>query len=620
MKKEKLESKKFSIGKYKKILIVVGILAIIGGTAYLYQKEIAYDHENEEFGLVNSPVVFVEDDKLVYVTSDNTEPIVIEEDYDIDEHNMLQVAFNEAENNLFAYTNEDELYIYDTNKNTKVEVTSDMEEEVYYGEHFIFSGDGNYLIYKDKYNNVYKYDIKSAEDEELYDGESEDIITLLTSYENKFLFYLTEENYIEEDSWENYGYYEVKNKLYLYDLAEESDYEILGDELEMITLSADKEKILYSAITTHDKLSTYYVYDMKEQTEEKVLINVEYVYYISDDFKEFAYTKPSNKTYNIINNDMNNNTYITEEITGICDWSAYYSGYCTNIQYWNEEEYTYEKKVDKAEMINSLSELNNEPLINVYKYQDGKEEILVENIYSVLSVNLESDIVIYKKFKEDTSLSLRAILEEYSFYTDSISGILNHLEINVKNGSDISQLEFELGTTINEAYSLNGGDIYLLDDAGALYYYKDKKPVKLGSNGWYTGVSDNVVLHFTEPEDSVSGYDIYFYENGEEINLFKDTNYSTSYNLGAYYYHNCISYSCDVATASNPDELIFEDVYNVQKINDTDYYVLKNYSDSNNTADLYKYKDGEYIEICLDVKLDFLSLKIIDHFMIGIGS
>ncbi len=604
----------------KKILLIVLVIGVVVGVIYYLntqnndEKEII---ENEDLGLLEDPLIFAEDDKLVYVDIDTLEKIVLEEDYDIELQDSLQVSFANDNTDLFAYTNGSELYLYNLVTNEKEKIATNMQSDYSKDNKFYFITNDEYIIFQDDDNNFYTHNIKENTRDKIYEIDYDEKIIIDSTFDDKIIFSVLPSDYNYGDDYNYHDPYNVDKETYIFTIGDNNSLEKVASDIDLLRVNTKEKYIFYSVMSSSSGKSTYYKYDINSKDVNKIIVDVDALVYYNSDYTEFVYFKDSGDKYDIIEDDLNGKDYITStrEINcGENSYYYYYYNYCTYEQYMNDEVVSIELELDVSDKITEINNYNNQTTYDVYKYSiDEEEELLVSNVIKVLGANYDNNSIIYQSIDDSKKIKMTEILSALEDGSTIYDYFDKYNVINYMIGNENEILNLDENVNLFSANIMNNNDVYFYSDEGSIYYMNTEDfDIKNVASDVDAATNDGVIFQYYVSKDynDDSVYDVKFLENGVEIKSFTDVMYSYSFGTDTYYYHSCKWNSCDVSSYSDSDKILYEDVYNVQIIDSETELVLKNYSDINGTVDIYKSYNGELEKIAIDIPMRYLSLSL----------
>ncbi len=605
----------------KKVIVVIVILIVIITIVLSLINGISGEKKlkNEELGVLNNPLVFVEGDQLLYVDVDTLEKTILEEDYDKEIQGNLQIAFSSENPNLIAYTSGSNLFIYDLNSNEKEKIATNMSTEYTKDNKFNFISDDKYIIFQDVDNNFFVHIVDKNVRYKIYEIDYDQSIDIISSYGDKIVFTVYDD---AEDDYYTYDPYRGEKEAYIFTIGEDSQYDKIGENIDMISVDAHNYKIFYSIVSGESNKSSYYLYDIKDKNADKVIVDADELLYVNSDYSSFIYSKYSESTYNIIEDDMNGLDYIIQYVDETCEYYDYRYGRCTLEQYENEQSFSREYKVDVSSKIELVNNYNNKKLKNIYSYnvETKKEELVLENIVEFKGTSFHDNTFMYSVY--DNKIKMSDAVNNIENYYELDSYFNKHQSHKYFINNEIKNITIPENIGFSYASIMNDYDIYFYTDDSALYYIDSESlTAKNVANDIDANTTngDTFIYYTSSDYNDDLVYDAIVLEDDKIIKEFNDVMYSTSWDNDSYYYHSCKWNSCKVSSYEDSDNILYEDVYNVQIIDSETEIILKNYSDTNGTVDIYKSSNGELEKIAIDIPMYFLSIEINGFFTSNIG-
>ena len=597
-KKEKTDKSILKIVRKNKLYFIIGgvillllIVALIIYNVFVKEKYIEY------------PILYLENEQLVLWQKGSDEKIIVDDDFSEEDNRYLDMVYANNTNNLFAYLDDDSLYIYNVKKATNERVSSDV------GDNFIFTEDDKYLVYESSEGTIYSYDIKEKMKNKVVSVSEEDdeYVSIDGIIGSKVVYHVV-----------TYGkdYDDRESVLYIKDLSSDSSAKVITKDSAGCEFFEDKNKIFYAKENDEDSMSLY-VYNIKKDESEKLLSGIDYLLSYSDDFNEFMYVSKSNDEVKILDDDEFNNdpvTTVTEK--KLCTYSYYIDGYCTRDQ-WLYDEYidittTTSKKSINDEIREAVDDLT---YYNVYIYKDGKSEKIVSNALEIYVGNYENKTVVYETLNTDKQVKISTLksLDDFEKY------LTNATDIWYKVGSE-KAVSFanisEFG--VEEIVISKDKGIYMVNDDEELYYLdankKDSKLVLLDNDIYYLldDETDYGIAYAIREEDE-DFYDLKIVSGKEVKEVAFDINdVSVSKDGNLYIMNDCSENFCSYSLYDGKLKNLANDVYDVVRLTSKEFYIFKNYSTKNETYDLYRYSDGELIQIAFDIPEGYTSVYSIE--------
>lgn len=439
-------------------------------------------------------------------------------------------------NDIIYLDNDNILYLYSNNNKEKVEI--DVMEILYYSS--------NIIIYN-KDSNLYYYNIKTKEKQ---------IIT--RNYETN--------RYINVDkSLTKILFLDSSNVLYKYNMESKSLETLATDIDNILSVSDNLEKIIYSIKTKEVKYYDLIINDTKKQIDKNSPTKCHYYY------------------------DSNYNTY-------------YYYDENWIIHIVSKEEYDLCNK--NANGITLRNDIRNDKksvnYYDIYLLNGSEKEKVVEGINEILYSDVNKNLV-YKKYiisdKEKVDISKLNTMDEYLNIIKEIKYTLYYIGDNIneeaidKFNKDVSDIKI-----INNAiyYTYEENDKKILNK----YDIPTKENVNVGKNvilfDYDTLYYDMIFLDNYENQVGdlvvINKNGIQNIDNDVTKNIVIYKNYLYYYqNMNFEYYNgDFVMYAIDKDTKKTIENISF-----VVPATSEEFYVFKDYSKSSDSTSLYYYKNNK---------------------------
>lgn len=557
---EKEKSKSF-FEKNKAVIVIAGV-AVIGIILIILLcvlvKSLFFGSKN-----VENPLVYLTSDgTLKFVTSSKKEGITIANSYS----DSVDVVYSNKSNKYILYTKSDNLYLVNTTKNSgeSEKITSDVDD-------FMFSEDDKYVVFTDEDGDLYSYNFK---DKEKLDSEISSIIGVT----------------------KNRVFYKKDGNLYMRSLKASKDDKVkIVADYKYAYLNEDGTKILYSK-ENDDDLYDYYVYNIKSQKGEKVISDAYTVYSYNDDYTKFVYgVKNEGAKFDLskivdddkLEDDKNFKAYTASDyIDGIIDYETYRD----NLS----EKYDVADRNSIREQLKKEYELS--ATMDIYYQSGNKKTKVVEEVDKILYANADTGRVVYNKVTYNTNNKIK--LSEVNYFYK----IKNHLDdckekaVMFKVG-DKEAVEITSGVEKDASiYVINNDLYYTLDDE--LFYAKinGNKLGKVSSLAEDVDVIDSTgtykdSLIIATDVKSYTG-DLKLVKSGKVEAIASDV--YTSYvqitdTNKIYYFTDYSDRSGDFNVYNGKSKKLMTDISGVKYVKDNFMYVIKDYSSTAGTYDLYKF-------------------------------
>ncbi|MCM1370989.1 MAG: hypothetical protein NC181_03765 [Clostridium sp.] len=561
-KKAKFNIKDF-YNKNKMLVLIVGavLIAII---LFLIIFSIISSNGSKN---IEKPLVYVNSDgELKYITSKEKKPITITS---IDEN--PDIKYSNMSDRYILYTKDDNLYLFDTQlKKESERITTDVDD-------FGFSKNDKYIIFTNDDDDLYVY---YGANKTKLDAE----ISYIVGVSNDKIFYKKDGN------------------LYMNSLDTSKDEKVkITSDYASATFNEDLTKVLYSKKVDDDSyLRDYYVYDIKSGKNDLAISNVNNLYDYSDDFKKFIYSsKSENDTFDIskiieddkLEEDKNFKAYTYRDyLDAVVDYETYRNSY--------NEQINVNSRNRIRERLNE--EYSTSSVKVYYQVGDNKTE-LAKDVDSVIETNIDSGAIVYTTLSYNTDKKLK--MSEINYFYE-ITDFLKECEVKslmFKIGeNDAVQIKNNIDKTI-DSYIIKNDLYYVIDEE--LFYAK----IEGNKLGEVISLAENVEiidstgdyqdsLIFVKDVNDKSYGDLMIAKSGKSEKIAQDV-YSSGINVTEtnriYYYTNYSNRSGDYNVYNGKANKILEDINSIYYVNDNYMYVLKNYSYSSDTADLYRYRGNK---------------------------
>lgn len=535
------------------------------------------------------PVMFVENDQLVFWDPETEEKVVVDEmDYDGTYYLNYRYPNTTTDLMLYNYYNleEDNLYLYNSSTLEIIKVGTDIDS-------YAFSANDKYVIYENT-DSIYVYEIKNNAKTKIDSAEDDEFLSFIVT-ENNYLIYA-----IEDDTDDTYT-------VYSYKIGKDDDAEMIDTNVAYFK-EAEDGMIFYTKYD--DGITNVYSYNTSEKKSSKIVTDISYISDYTDDYSEFIYLKlAENAPVILVDDELDNDPVEEVEVERECTFSDYYYyDYCTRDEYYDDKIITVVEEIDKKEVNDEIrTEAESIVFYDVY-YYDGSESILMqENVTSVIASNEEEEIIVYGAYDADASVEISSLttLDEFTAFLEE------NYSINYKVEDDNS-IEIDTDEEISYGKIADDEYAYLKNADGEIYYIDlSKSETKL-----------NLLT-----EDGGTSYIFdgqYYYENGDDLyiaegnktSLIIEDVYSTSeFDDYLYILHDCNedNDSCDYSKYKDKLEFIETDVYGSSIIDENTIYIYKNYNSTNYLVDVYFYKNGESNLVAYDLKTSYISSRYINY-------
>lgn len=594
---EKGKKTKKKGSKILKIIIIVIVSLLL--CAGIYYALVTFVFKSSS----NYPILFENNEQLVLWKNSNEKNIVVEEEFK-DEN--LKMAYGKTNHNLMAYIVGDVLYLYDAGNGNKIRLASNMED----GEYIKFISNDKYLIFEDDSDNIYLYEIKTKDKTKIA-GVKDDGETSAVRVIDDFLLYY-EYIPVKEDS-DDYQY-----NYYLYNVKTKNKKKIAN--VKEMLVSDDENRLLYTSGEDNKKYSAY-IYDIKKDETSKIIADAESLYNADKDYKSFIYSQPS-ATKLVVDDEGKDVKNIRHERTEICDDDLYFSGNCDFDEWWDEEEVTVVDEIDKKRVNEEIMEYAEDiELVDLYSFKDGKSSLIAKDVITIETADASSSKAIYWKTKEAKTFKTSSYESSDKFIDDFKDYINKNIDIYYYDGSkeillnlDTEDHKYEPDDGIDAVFSNNETYVLIDGELSKLTVEGDKTKLDLIDNNVYSIAMETKygVLYSVENKKN-DYYTIKIIKDGKTEDLGENVMYiPTIGEDGLYFYEDCANYSCSYSKYNGSKKTILTDVSYVIEVDDKNIYIFKNYSDSTEKCDLYKYDGKNTIQIAFDVGLSKNSILYIN--------
>jgi hypothetical protein len=572
----------------KNIIIILSIILVIVIAFLIYLFVFKKNLESQKY--IEYPIVYLDGDKLMMWQSQTNSKTVLDDEYSTKNNSSLIISYANTTNNMLAYINDENLYLYNVKTQEKEKISSTAESDLN------FSKNDKYLTYLDDGGDLFSYNIETKIKTKLTNVEGYQMVTIAKITDDN-IFYTISGN----DSDDLYTY--TLNKAIL----STSTSEVISENISFLQLNEDETKIIY--VIEDDDFYSYYAYDIKSNTKDKIIQNG-YIFNNNDDYSEIIYLTESKEKIDILEDDEYDNDPVSTELKeSTCTYSAYYKDLCTWEQYLYDDTYTYYEQTSKKEVNDEIRESASDiTLYDIYYQKDGVTEKIASNVLTAISNGNDVLSVAYVKVNDKVKISTLTSLDDFE----------NWLYDNEEFYYKVNTTEYKLDIKYDDLYQLlieSETNLYFLNNDSELYYINNKDNTKelIDTNVSYIFQKDDKIYYIQGTED------IEYYDALKTVKGTKSIEIATKIssfdfeNKKLYIYNDCDGNTCNYSIYEDELKTLFEDVYNVKKLNDNNYYILKNYSSKNSTYDLYRYSNGSLIQIAFDVKSRYSSVFDINN-------
>ena len=612
MKNKNVDFKKI----FTKNNIIIGIIIIIILVALIFiiKAIIKPSTKYNDIG-VDTPLVYINsDNQLKYLTYANQTPktllggVSLENDY--------LYLYDLKEDNKFSFTTLDSLYLVDTNNLDNVmKLVNGYTSYKRNKKYFVYTVD----------NTLYILNIVTNEKSKIDSN-----VTNITYITDKYYVYL-KDGYEYLKSFKNS---DLKIKLGKFD---EYQYNV---DTNIIKLSDEYDKVLFRDDIEDEQYDKLVLYDIKNEERKEITNDCYDVKYISDDLTKIGYSSVSKKELAIYYAiKYKTDVYkLIEKVFGGKETINYYDTTCSNsnkhclemIEDGNvyktielsDDEYNTFILRDKLYSDNSEYYIY---LFNLYFYEDEKSELLAGDVENGASIFENKDVAYsrfnYKKVDVD-KISLSNYCNKNCL---TVSDAVQSLKYNIyykkyNKAESLVEEDSNLSSGISSLSKYRILSIYNENSSNREYYrinFEDDKAIKgekIIENGlpYYDDINfyDDGFLYFENHNYEKQKGDLYAYINGKKIHIADDVYLeSVMYKNDILYFVEGYDFDLDFGTFSkynlknNNKEKIVSDVKNALFVDDNKYFIIKDYSPSNKTFDLYSYNNGNLKAIEYSVKV-----------------
>ena len=593
----------------KKLLLVIVAIIIVVIIVFL-SSFIGNDHLDSNYKTrvtVDTPLIYLNDDKqLKYCTFANQIPKVNLGGVDLGDSLYL---YQTNDKKKYNFSTVDSLYLLDENN-----VDSAMKLVNGYSS---YKRNNDYFVYTLE-NDLYVLDIN-----ENIKDKIDSNINKITNISEKYYTYI-------KDGYEFLMSFEDKSlkiKLGKLDKDEEEMYS------NIIDISDKYDKVLYESLNNENNYDLV-VHDIKNNKSNVISDWLYSVSYYSDDFSKIGYITIDERKHASLKM-ISYNTNIDELINRLFqeqDYITYYQSICgDNYCYYVELSDDNYRKVEFTQNeyfeISKYLELFNSDenyysnTYNAYFYEDGNNESLIEGV-DYVKIYKNKDIS-YSKFSgqkininkfikslcgDDCFESLHDIDNtlKYDIYYKKYNKKENLIEANSNASSAIVSIG---GLKVLSIYNSPNRSYYLLKDDGDII----KKSDLIVNNGISCEEqlqnSDDGILFYENYNYEKQVGDLYLYKNGEKIHIADEIYiYSLIIKGNNVFFVENFDFDQYAGTFSKyniKDKKKTKIVDNINRgfyVADDKYFIMKNYSMTNNTFDLYSYSNEKLKMIEYSVK------------------
>lgn len=607
-KNSKNKDKKEITNNKKLPLVIIAILfvVIIIFLSFFIVKQ-HLNSNSETRVTVDMPLIYLNDDKqLKYCTFANQSPKVILGGVDLGDSLYL---YQTNDKKKYNFSTIDSLYLLDTNNVDGVmKLVSGYSSYKRNNDYFVYTLD----------NDLYILDIN-----ENIKDKIDSNISKITNISDKYYTYI-KEDYEFLMSFEDK---DLKIKLGKLDNIEEEMYS------NIIDISDKYDKVLYRSLNNENNYDLV-VYDIKKDKSNIISNHFYDVSYYSDDYSKIGYTTIDESKHASLKM-ISYNTNIDELIERLFqeqDNITYYESecgdkYCYYVELsdgnYRKVEFTLQEYLEISKYLELFNSDENYYL-NTYSaffYEDGNNESLIEGV-DYVKVFKNKDIS-YSRFSGQ-KININKFID--SLCGDDCFESLHDIDNNLKY--DIYYKKYSKKENLIEANSNASGGIGLIDGLKVLaiynspnysyYVLKDvddtvKKSDLIVNNGimceqQLQNGNDGILFYENYNYEKQVG-DLYLYKNGEKIHIADEIYiYSLIIKGNNVFFVENFDFDQYAGTFSKyniKDKKKTKIVDNINRgfyVADDKYFIMKNYSMTNNTFDLYSYSNEKLKMIEYSVK------------------
>ena len=590
-KVEVKEKKDFNIKefvkKYFKFIIIGAVLlvGIIVAIILLTNNKIKY------------PIIFVKDEKAYLAESNKKNLVEVDNKFSVTDNYDLPVFYANTTNKMFAYVNNKNLILYNTKTTAKEVVATNMSKYIY-SWNVMFSRSDKYLIYKDDEGDIYSYDLITKNKVKM-NAIDERSLTINDVYKD-YLIYTTQ------------GKDTNVNKKIVKDLKTGQPF-VISDKIYSTFINTDKGIVFY--VEKNNNAYTLYTYNLNNQKNKKIAENV-HEYFYNEDYNAFIYTLNSKKSTSILEDDQLNKEPEVK-IQSECTFSDYYYYNRCSQSDWIYGR-TYTTTVSKKEINDTIREYANSLITyDVYYHKNNRKVKIAENVSDIITANVDKKTILYFensiKPKQKVKISEFVNLDAFKAYVGKETKSLYYKQN--KKAPVLLKEDFNLDIKgkIN-----NKLEAYLIIEdkekkESNLYYLSMKRKNKelevLDSNAYniLTILKNGECIYSSNYDSKEYEYDLKAVK-GKNITILGQKAYSSKTTTDEIlFYSNCIDNICSFSKYDGKLKTYANDVYQALYINNSNIYLLKNYSSANKTYDLYRLHNNKASMVAPEVKTGFIS-------------
>ena len=595
-------------GKNKKIIFIAGgiLLALVAVAVLLFLFVFKVTSNNDKI------LIYTNSDKeLKYVSSKTNESKLLSKSFE----EGIRAKFNK-DKSKFIYVNEKGLYLVNTNKKDSNEKVGTEVVK------FNFMTDDNFY-YLDSYKDLYVLDKKLNKNKIDVDVD--------------YVLYGKKDIII----------YSKATDVFIYNIVSNEKSTVTNDyspDSKDFFVNSKATKILYR--TNDNKV---YVLDIKTKKSDLVDDNVLKIGDYNDDFSSIIYTKfKESKTIfsQFILDDVDES-----KVTKKYNCKMYTDGLGRGVEYsypdqnyyvlfydlelnaykyyWNQDAMGNNMTIANDELLSACNgndedkkfrdEIrNNQEKIDykdVYLYEKNSKKVLAEDIYEIVSSNINTKSVVYGKYipSDDNKKKLSTIQEGYD-----LKEVVKEVKWNVLYADEKTKDNtIYQGTDLETRIKVVKDMVYYTlkeNEKNSLYKFNIKENTKeqLSKNAYPVDLvnsSFDVIYLDNFNEEKIKG-DLYIIKNGKKELIDNDvySNIQSNGNKLIYFKNFTVNKSSGtyvVYDLKTKKRETIDDIMVAFNAGNNSYFVLKDYSVSSKSASLYNYKNDKFTKIEYNVT-DFL--------------
>lgn len=556
--------------KTKRIVCAIVILLIV--IIVIFFLKISSNKENKILVYVNS------DKELKYIVSSDRKPILLSKSFD----EAISLSYNKNKDS-FLYIKDKSLYLVNIENNTNDKIGVQVDQFNFIGEK---------VYYLDSEKNLYIYE---GNDKKRLDDKVSDIL-----YNDDYILI-----------------YSKDNNAYYYNLKSDSKELILKNlDNQQMYIDEKDQNIIY--IGNDGDSSNLYNYNIKTKKTNIKAKDINKIISMNEDFSKIIYSaKKESKAYeNIIDDSMLESD---KNNTNTCYY--YYDSFYDTYYYYDEhsiihivtkEEYDTcpvdSKNIALRDKIREqLSSNSSFIYYDVYEYEDGETNLIAENVSDILYSSIDKDNVIYKSYTFESTQKIDiSDISSIDQLNEILSNYKSTLYYSSKNNDALPIIASK--SDIEEVFEKDNNIYYRINNGEENEFYrfnlKSNKSESIGKNVLIIDKDTKQygILYLSDLNNENNEGDLVSEKNNEFTIVEDDISKSAVYlNDTLFYYKNFDSKNKNgdfiIYNPSKNNIETLNDVSDVLYINKNDYFVLKDYSRTDNSYSLFMYSNKKYSPI-----------------------